>query len=402
MEKSKKSLSLDEALEKINDVCYKLETESLNLFEAMGRVLAENVFARECLPPFDRATFDGYALFSGDTKEIDKIGKEFFVLEEIPAGSVPTKEVKNSFCSKILTGAPIPKGADCVIPFEKVEILEDRIKVFEEIKSGQFISTKGNLIKENQPLAEKGEVLSPNVLSILASGGIYQIKVFKKLKIGVISTGSEVLPPGVPYVNGKIRNSSQFYLIGLKNLGFDVKYYGICDDDLEEISSKINDAFFECDVVVTTGGVSVGTYDLTEEAALSLGGTVLIEKLSFRPGTAFLFSKIKEKYLVGLSGNVGSAYTDLYLFCLPFLKKLSGQRDFMPKKEKLMLKESVFNKGRSPRFEKCKVLVKDGEILAEEISRKNIIEEKNCKFLLFIPPKTEIKKGQLGEGFFIE
>lgn len=402
MKKEKQAISLDEALRLLEKIEHKLGKESLTLFDAMGRVLAEDIFAIESLPPFDRSAFDGYALSSKNTKGLNGENfKEFSILEEVPAGSVPTFEVTESSCTKILTGAPIPKGADCIIPFEKVEIGENTIKVFEEVRENQFVSFAGSDIKKGQLLAKKGEVLSPNLLSVLASGGIYEVNVFKKIKIGAIATGSEVLPPGAPYEDGKIRNSSQFFIVGLKKLGFDVKYYGICDDDLKIIKDKISLALSENDVVITTGGVSVGTYDLVQEVAESLDGKILAEKLNFRPGTAFLFSEINGKFLVGLSGNVGSAFTDLWLFCVPLLKRLSGQSEFMPKKAKLKLAESILNKGRSARFEKCKVFVSDGEIFAKPISKKDTVKEKDCNFLVFVPSKSELKKGELGEGYFI-
>ena len=400
--KIKNAISLDEALGLIKGISYPISEEEISLYDCEERVLSRDVFARESLPPFDRATFDGYAIISKDTIGLDEgNAKRLKIIEEIPAGSVPEKAVKTGECSIILTGAPMPKGADCVVPFEWVERENDEIIISEEIKSGSFITPLGDSINEGQLLASKGDKLSSEALSILASGGISKVFVYRKIKIGLISTGSEVLPIEAPFEIGKIRNSSQFYILSLERFGFEVKYYGICKDETETIKALVSKAFDENDVVITTGGVSVGTYDLTEQVALELGGEILAEKLAFRPGTAFLFSKINDKYLVGLSGNVGSTYTDLWLFCLPFLQKLAGVTDYLPKKARLKMDGKFFNKGKSPRFEKFSIKIIDGEIFARAISKREFVSEKECKFLGFIPPKTELNSGELIDGYFV-
>ena len=240
------------------------ETENVPLEESAGRVLAQKLYAAENVPAFDRSPYDGYALRAADVKDASrKVPVTLRVLEEIPAGSAPTQRVTAGTASRVMTGAPIPEGADTVIMFERTEFTETSVTLFAPVRLGDNVVCAGEDIRAGALLVPAGTRIDAALAGSLAAQGVTEPLVYKKPRIAVLSTGTELVEadetPGV----GKIRNSNAYTLIAaIRSIGCDTEYLGIAPDSTEGIAAAIAKGLSTCDAVVSTGGVSAGDYDL--------------------------------------------------------------------------------------------------------------------------------------------
>ena len=270
--------------------------EYVSVEDCDGRILAEDILAKENIPPFPRSPYDGYAFRACDTKGADKEHPvTFTIVEELPAGKAPTKTINKNEAAKILTGAPVPEGADVIEAFEHTEFTESEVTVFKEYKPDTNIVPVGEDVKIGQKLLEKGMLLTPSDVGLLAGLGFAEVPVYKKPTAALISTGSELMPPGTELPMGKIRNSSAYALKGyLEKAGAQVHLSGIVKDEAAVIAERIRKEAEEADVIVTTGGVSVGDYDMVLSALDLLGAEILFWKLQMKPGMAFVSAVYKD------------------------------------------------------------------------------------------------------------
>lgn len=320
-------------------------TENIDLEKAAGRILAFDLRAEENVPAFDRSPYDGYAFRSADTKGAsEKSPVKLRIIEEIPAGKIPEMKITEGTAAKILTGAAIPQGADAVIMFEKTEFTDKEVTVFSESDPGDNIVKTGEDVKKGQLLAPKGSIIDPGLAGTLAAQGIARPLVYRRLKAALISTGSELVDAGDEVPDGKIRNTNRYTLAAaLAKEGIDPVYTGTARDNVDEITALLEKGLSECDMVLATGGVSVGDYDLTPDAMEKVGCSILINGVNIKPGMACCFGERDHKPVFALSGNPSSSLINYQGVVLPAVRKMTGRIDYMPKEITVKL-AAAFNK----------------------------------------------------------
>ena len=339
----RKGIEVSEAIKLLLDTPVKPLSETVPIEAALRRVSSEDIRAKIPFPPFDRSPFDGYAFRGEDTTAAsDGNPVTLSVGQEIPAGQTPKKTVEPGFAAKILTGAPIPPGANAVIKFEETEFTKDSVTIFKSVTPGTNILRAGEDIKVGEMILPKGQKVSPASIGLLAAQGMAAVNVFKKPVITVINTGSELAELGRPLPPGMIYNSSMFTLQGfLDQMGTVFCDGGIAPDDEDVIAARVQEALDSSDMVITTGGASVGDYDCAVAAAQRAGGDILFWKIKMRPGGALLVYRLGDKLVLSLSGNPGAAVLGLLLIGLPYIKKLSGLSDVMPEECTVLLKTDL-------------------------------------------------------------
>lgn len=393
----KKFIALEEALEILNKNTKALKSEVVSIKDSLKRVLYGDVKSKINNPPFNKSVFDGYAFKSEDSKGTSKENPiELKIVEEIFAGDFSEREIKSGETVRIMTGAPIPLGADCVLKQEETERHGDLVKIFKEMKENQNISFMGEDIKIGETLIKKGKRLDYADLGIMASSGISQVTVYKKPKVSIISTGDEVCDINSTLKPGKIYDSNLYSLSGrIEELGYHVLSMEHVGDNILKIGETIEKAFEKSDIVFTTGGASVGEKDLMQKVAESIGFEKLFWKIKIKPGSAVVCSKREEKILISLSGNPNAALTTFELLGKPVLKKLEGEEENINiKREKGILMDSFNKKSLQRRFLRGNVIYdeKGAKVYITQIKSGNGI----LSSLLNANCLIEIEKGNEG------
>lgn len=312
-------ITYNEALEILYNIKQTLNTENIALQNAVGRTLATDIFADTDLPPFNKSAMDGYACRKQDLKN------ELFVIETIKAGYVPQKIVTENTCSKIMTGAMIPQGADCVIIVEETEILANNKIRFGGEKTSQNIIFQAEDLKKGEKILSAGEILKPQHIAVLAMVGIHNPLVYKRPTVAVVTTGSELVEPENTPTISQIRNSNAWQLIAqLQQLNIPSKYFGIVADNENDLKKSIQTAEKECDITILTGGVSMGDFDLVPKILVDCGYHIHFHKIAVQPGKPVLFAQNNHKFCFGLPGNPVSAFTAFETLVKPFLHLFSG------------------------------------------------------------------------------
>lgn len=349
----KKFIALEEALEILNKNTKALKSEVVSIKDSLKRVLYGDVKSKINNPPFNKSVFDGYSFKSEDSKGTSKENPiELKIVDEIFAGMWPEIEIKSGEAIRIMTGAPIPVGADCVLKQEETERHGDLVKIFKEMKVNENISFMGEDIKIGETLIKKGKRLDYADLGIMASSGISEVLVYKKPRVSIISTGDEVCDIDSTLKPGKIYDSNLYSLSArIEELGYNVLSMEHVGDNIIKIGKAIEKAFEKSDIVFTTGGASVGEKDLMQKVSESIGFERLFWKIKIKPGSAVVCSKKEEKILISLSGNPNAALTTFELLGKPVLKKLEGKEENINiKREKGILMDSFNKKSPQRRF----------------------------------------------------
>ncbi len=336
--------------------------EIVELKNSFGRILGKSLLAVEAVPPFDRSCFDGYAFRSEDVKNASaEHPVTLTITETIPAGNVPVLPVTSGTAAKILTGAPIPAGADAVTAFEKTEFTDNTVTLFSAYDSGQNIIKQGEDTQIGALLAESGTQIDMFLAGTLAAQGQTTVSVYRKPVIGIFSTGTEVVEPGEALTNGKIYNTNNYTLsAAAEAMGCKSVIFGCVDDTVEGIAEKFLEALTNCDAVISTGGVSVGDYDLTPAAMEAIGANILAQGIYMKPGAASAFAVKDGKLLFGLSGNPASALTAFYAVVQPVLKKMMGLSNFLPEEIELTLLTDFPKPSPKARFLRGQLVLKNG------------------------------------------
>lgn len=336
--------------------------ERVPLSRCGGRILAQDLTAEENIPPFDRSPYDGYAFRAADTVGVSKEHPVTLrILEEIPAGSVPTVKVTEGTAVKLLTGAPIPPGADAVTKYEVTEFTGETVTLFTPAESGENIVRTGEDVRKGEILVRCGDVVDPGVAGTLAAQGTALPLVYRVPRIGIVSTGSELTEVEETPGPGKIRNSNRYTLeTVLTAIGCEPVYLGLAGDSAEEICALLKKGLAECDAVISTGGVSVGDYDLTPDAMELAGAELLFRGVAMKPGMACAYGVCRGKLICGLSGNPASSLTNFYAVALPALRKLAGRRDYLPEEITVTLSNGFGKKSPATRFLRGRLELKDG------------------------------------------
>lgn len=382
-------------------------TEHVLLQNCAGRILAQDLIASENIPHFDRSSYDGYAARACDIEcASPQKPVTLTILEELPAGAVPQFPVTKGTAAKILTGAPIPEGADVVIPFEFTEFTPDLVTLFTSSKSGANIIRAGEDVAVGQRLANDGDFIDAGLAGTLASQGVILPRVYRLPKIGIICTGNELLEASAPLTPGKIRNSNRHtFEAALLKAGLEPVYLGIAADSEEAIAHLILKGLDACDAILLTGGVSVGDYDATPAAMEMAGAELLIQRIAMKPGMACAYGTKDGKLLCGLSGNPASSLTNFYAVALPALKKLAGRRDHQPAEIYVTLDSDFQKKSRVTRFLRGKLDISSGTahiLLPENQGNVVLSSAIHCDVLAIVPAESDVlAKGTRLKGFLL-
>lgn len=355
----KSFISLEEAIYILDENVKAIGTEEIDLINATGRVLAEDIYSLIDNPPFNKSAMDGYAILAENSGSNDKIK----IIDKVFAGEVSNYEVTNKTAIRIMTGAPIPNGANAVIKQEDtIKNDEEHITLTKKIKANDNICFKGEDIKKGSLLVNKNKKIDFADIGIIASSGISKIKVYKNPKIALLCTGDEVIDVNSDLTEGKIFNSNKYTIMArVSELGYnilEVKHVRDIEGDIEKYIENISQ---NVDLIITTGGVSVGEKDLLNHAIDNIGGKRLFWKVKMKPGSAVLCSIVNNALVVSLSGNPTAALTAFELFVKTSIEKLSGIEKIEVKREKATLCDNFNKKSPQRRFIRGRVVIEEGK-----------------------------------------
>jgi len=321
-------LSVDEALAQLLAGAKPIaDVEEVPAMAAAGRVLARAQASTMDVPPMDNSAMDGYAIRLSDVSSLD--GK-LKVSQRIPAGSVGTP-LEAGTAARIFTGAPVPAGADAIVMQEHCSVSGDSVLVNRKPKQNEWIRYAGSDIKKGGTVLAAGKRLLPQDVGLAASVGIKLLPVYRRLRLGLFFTGDELVMPGEALAPGRIYNSNRFTLNGLAAaFGCEVRDYGIVPDNLARTREVLRQAATENDLVVTSGGVSVGDEDHVKPA-VEAEGSLLMWKIAMKPGRPLAFGSISKSFFIGLPGNPVSSFVTFLIFVRPFLLKMQGVAEVAPR-----------------------------------------------------------------------
>jgi molybdopterin molybdotransferase len=314
-------LTVEEALGQILARVAPLETERTDLLSALGRVLAEDVVSRRQIPPWRNSSMDGYAVRAVDTGAV-----ELRVVGKIAAGSMPSRAIVAGEAMRIFTGAPLPDGADAVVPQEDVDATDGGVRLAAPVDAGAYVRPAGEDVRVGDQVLEAGAVLRAAEIGLLATLGYTQVTVVRRPRVAILSTGNEIADLGHEPGAGQIPNTNTYSLMAqVVETGCEPINLGVAPDQLDAIESRLR-AGLGADVLVSSAGVSVGELDLVRAALERLGAELHLWKVSMRPGKPITFGTLGSRPIFGLPGNPVSAMVTFELFVRPALRKLAGHR----------------------------------------------------------------------------
>lgn len=331
------------------------QTETIRFNLSLGRVSASDIKSKENIPPFNNSAMDGFAVKAVDTISASKGNPKILkVIEDLPAGYTAKKSIKSGQAIRIMTGAPLPKGADAVVMVEETQGV-DKVSVFREIKPGENVRHSGEDVKRGEIVIKKGAILKSGHIGMLASLGLINIKVYRRPKIAILATGDELIDVGAnnhsPLPPGKIRNSNTYSLYAqVLKIGAVPILLGIAKDTKKDIEKKIRKGL-KADMLLVSGGVSVGDYDFVKDVLSDLGMEMKFWKVAMRPGKPLAFGMLvtqrptlRKVPVFGLPGNPVSSMIAFEQFARPAILKMSGARDLFRFYLPAVIKERVEKK----------------------------------------------------------
>lgn len=391
-------------LEAINAVGY----EEIKLEEGLGKILAEDIYAPINIPSFRKSPLDGYALRAVDTQEATlKDPRLIEVIDCIQAGDTRSHILlQKGQAVKIMTGAPLPREADLVIKKEDIELCDNKIFIKQKYESANVIPI-GDDIPQGQRIFARSEEITPYHLGVLAALGLTSFKVIKAPRVAVISTGSELKQPGQPLEFGQIYNSNLYSLKALLGkLGVQANTLQNVGDDEEILAQSIQGALQDNEMIITTGGASVGDYDYIHRVLVDLGAKILFNRVAIKPGSPVVAGIIDGKIILGLSGNPAAALISFELLAKPMIQKLRGLENWQFDIVEACLVDGFNKKSPQRRFLRIKVKwVKDKWLATQTGSQDSsiLLSMVNCNALVDIPAGSgPIKKGSVVRAYLLE
>lgn len=335
-------ISVAEAIQIVRQQTRGLESEKVRIEDALGRVLAEDIVADSDLPPFDRAQMDGYAVRAEDTKEAPV---RLRIVGESAAGRGWHQQLDEGQAVRIMTGAPVPDGADSVQQIELTHELKDGtvVELLESVETGKSIVKRGSEVQSDQTVLTAGATVNAAMIAVLAAFGYATVEVFRKPRVAVLATGTELVAVDQKPGQDQIRDSNNYSIGAYAELaGGIVKRLPLTGDETSLLKRQIAEAAESCDLIVTSGGVSMGVYDLTKSALKELDAEIFFERVSLRPGKPTVFARLPNGTLVfGLPGNPASVSVTFNLFARTALLVMQNATEPVLKRETAMLARAV-------------------------------------------------------------
>lgn len=385
------NVSLEQALQLMTGQIRPIaETERVPVLEALGRVLAEDMKAAFDNPPFDRSPIDGYACRAADIAGASRDNPVYLqVVEEVCAGQYPHNKVSAGQAVRIMTGAPIPEGCDCCVYQEHTDYGEKKVAVYEPAEAGENYCCRGEDFKKGTLMMAQGTKLGYVEAGILASMGETEVSVLRRPKIALLITGDEVVPPGQSLLPGKIYDSNQTLLTArMQELGIHPVMAETVRDDADAVADAIGKAAMAADLVITTGGVSVGKKDMVHQALSLLNARRIFWRVQIKPGMPTIFSVYEGTPVVSLSGNPFGAAANFELLIRPALAKLAGDQTWVPLRASGIMADVFPKTSAGRRF--IRAIWKNGRVyLPDGLHDSGILASmKGCNCLVDIPPGT--------------
>jgi molybdopterin molybdotransferase len=392
-------IQVDEAREIILAKIATKGVEKVPLDDALGRILAEDIIARRSNPPMDNSAMDGYAVITADIQSATPDNPvKLEVVDDVPAGSVATVTLKNKQAIRIMTGAPIPPGADAVLMQEDTDKNGNGILAKDKTEVGENIRLAGEDVKEGDVVIRKGVTITPSQIGMMAVVGRSNIYVSQRPTVAILSTGDEIVELDGNPTGPCIYNSNGYMLAAqIRSAGGIPCYLGVAKDNEKDLMEKFDWAL-KCDIVVSSGGVSVGDYDLVKATLEKMGNEMVFWKVAMKPGKPLAFGKIGEVPIFGLPGNPVSSFVSFEQFARPAIKKMMGAKEVLPRTVQAKLTRTIHKKTGRLHFMSAVVSWDSGETTvapAEEQGSGVLKSTVNANGLLVFPlEKDEIKSGE--------
>lgn len=392
-------LAVEQARNQILAALASLPTEEVPLLEALDRFAAETLRAPRAVPAFDNSALDGYAVHSTDVAEATpQHPVTLKVVGCSSAGTAPGPAFPTGTCLRIFTGAPLPQGADAIVMQEDTQTSNagpDHVLVLQRSAPWEGVRFVGEDIRPGAILIDQGRRLRPNALSLLASTGIHQVRVHRRPRIALLSTGSELVEPGEELRPGQIHDSNGVLLESLaRREGASIVLRRRIPDDLEATVAALEQASHEADVLVTTGGVSVGDADLLRPALSQLGGSVELWRIAMKPGKPFAFGRLGKAAWFGLPGNPVSAFVTWRILVRPALHRLAGSTEDPNPLLPARLGHPMTNRGDRRHFVRV-VLDREGRVFQAGTQASHLQSSLTAaNALLDMPPATTWETGR--------
>jgi len=386
-------ISIDQALDIIHKQEIETTTKQVSLEASEGFYLAEDINSPFDLPSFDNSGMDGYA--------VSGISESYKITGEIPAGNTGDYTLKSGEAMRIFTGAKVPENTTAVVMQEKTSIEDSTLYVDDTVSEGQHIRKRGNELALGQTVFSSGHFISPATVGLIGSLGINRVKVFPKPDVRIISTGDELVAPGNPKSEGQIYESNSYALTAaLTNFGFDCKQSNHIKDNFKAIKDGIADYLDRSDVLLLSGGISVGDYDFVKQALEENGVTELFYKVFQKPGKPLFFGRKKNTFVFALPGNPASSLTCFYIHVLPLLQKLSGANQTGLQRVLIPIAHDFKNNSDRPVFLKAKIEDRSVSILNRQ-SSSMIHSMAKGNALVFLDEHQTVSEGDMVECILI-
>ncbi len=401
-------ISVEEALQRILDAISPLAPTQVPLSDALGLTLAQDIVAHEDMPPFANSAMDGFALRSIDSQGANvQQPSRLQIIGTIPAGSVATDEVISGTAMRIMTGAPVPAGADSVVQVELTSVATadpEWVEVFQEVSSGNNIRPAGEDIQCGQVVLRKGDELRAWDIGILATLGWSMVPVIRRTRVAILGTGDEIIDVDQALQPGKIRNSNSYLLeAAIRNTGAEPYRLGIARDTRESLQQKLQEAM-HYDLIITSGGVSVGDFDLVKEM-MNTHGSVNFWRINMRPGKPVAFGRIGETPLLGLPGNPVSTAVTFELFGRPLLRKMQGQQHLFKPQIPVILGEDITERARRRHYIRARVQWQNDQWIAYTTGNQGshiMTSLRGANALLVIPENQMRQRGDTVQAIMLD
>ena len=413
-------ISVEQALEKVLSNTVVLESEEKPILEAMGQVLAEDIYATIDVPPLDNSAMDGYAVRSEDTHGASpRSPRHLRVIDTVMAGSISRQKVKPGTAIRIMTGAPVPEGADAIVRFEDTDdtglkgpSVETRI--LREVIAGLDIRRSGESIAKGSLVLEKGNIINPAEIGVLASLGLSKVTVIRRPEVAVLVTGEELVNADQPLPQGKIYDSNSFSVAAM------VKYYGgvprllgVAMDNADSLYAGLQQGL-DADVLITTGGVSMGDYDIVKDV-LAREGDIIFWKVRMKPGKPVAFGKIsratdtgtlRKTLHLGLPGNPVSVMITFELFARPVILKMMGKKNLAKPTIEAVIEEPIINEDGRRIFARAIIEKRNGQYSARLTGPQGsgiLTSMTSANGLVIVPEdKPRVDKGEVVQVMMLD
>ncbi len=392
-------ISVEDALNQILEVIVPLGREKVSILDSIGRVIGEDIYANRNIPPKDNSAMDGYAVRWEDTRGAS-ISRPVIlkVIEDIPAGTIPRKNIASGESSRIMTGAPIPDGANAIVRVEDTEKDGQRVKVFVKAKEGQDIRHAGEDVTEGELVISQGDVIRPAEIGMLAALGRSFVSVYQRPLIAVVATGDELVDIDENPTSWQIISSNSYSIAAqIIDCGAISLQIGIAKDNRDDLVSKFT-AALRADIIVSSGGVSVGDYDLVKDVMNEVGNEMKFWQVAMRPGKPLAFGSMGGIPVFGLPGNPVSSMVSFEQFVRPSILKMMGHKNLIRRIVKATLKDDITKKKGARHFIRARVNYENGRYFASTTGEQGsgILKSMVMANGLIILPEyaTSVKKGE--------